>query len=214
MIKHHAFAISILALLLTACNASHKPGKAAFAKVIQQSHFDDKCELLNLPQPFKGQFPLTLELGIEPFDVSVSQAKFDALVTAGLLDVEEGTATRKQWNREVQIPARIYSLTGEGGKYLQAGAGQGWGTSQGLCLATYKVDEVKHFTQPSEMQGMGMTMTQVAYTYSPHTVSEWAKHDAVQAAFPAIKQKLAPAQSDSTMLVLTSDGWMDMKDLK
>ena len=208
-------ALSLMALMLSACDSSQTPSKGNFGKVIQQSHFDGHCELLDLPPPFKDQFPVTLELNVQPFDVDDSRAKFDALVAAGLLSAEDGTSIHRQWNKELLVPAKVYSLTKQGGEHLQAGKPGRWsGARQGFCIATYKVDEVKHFTEPNQGNGMGMTVSQVSFTYSPDKVSDWAKHDAVQAAFPKLKQKLAPGRSDSAMLVLTSEGWMDMKDLK
>lgn len=215
MTKWNLPATSLLAVLATGCNSNHEPSKPAFAKVIQQSHFDNYCELLTLPPPFQGKFPITLELDKQAFNPARdAQPQYDALVAAGLLSVEDGTTLRQQWNKQIQVPTRTYSLSTQGGDYLQSRQRSTWSGRSGFCLTTYKVDEVKHFTVPGEVQGVGMTITQVAYTYSPDTVSEWARHDAVQSAFPEIKRKLASGQSDNTMLALTSDGWMDMKDLK
>lgn len=213
---HSCLLVSAIALVTLGCSDNGKtPSKDNFAKVIQQSEYSDQCHLLTPPPPFKGDFPVTLELDDSRYSIgTTSLPKYDALTAAGLLQVEDGEISRRVGPREVQIRTRTYSLTDVGTAALRSGEANSFSgrARPGFCVTSYKVDEVKHYTEPSD--AFGMTASQVSYTYSPDKTSDWATHPAVLEAFPDIETALTPARSDSAMLVLTSEGWMNGKDLK
>lgn len=54
--------------------------------------------------------------------------------------------------------------------------------SPSFCYGEPAVKEIVRFTEPGDM--MGMTVSQVEYTYQLKNMPEWAKSKAMQAQFP------------------------------
>lgn len=215
-----ALAIGVLAL--TACHSDKNPSKNDFAKVIQKS-IQGQCGAFLPFHSLLGQegnpFPQSMELGSH--GSSTAQDDDDALVRAGLLRAQDvkSPSSKDIW-KPGEVTTRTYSLTNLGKQqfsFVDSKTIFGGTVKRGLfCVTTYKVDEVTNFTVPAQnaLTGIGSLTSEVFYTYSPDKVSDWAKSDAIQAAFPEIKQKLSMGQRGDALLVLTNDGWMNNTDLK
>lgn len=67
------------------------------------------------------------------------------------------------------------------------------------------------FTEPSN--AMGSTVSEVAYTFSLVDVADWAKCADVQQVYTGLASQLADHQKGRTMLMLASDGWIDVSDI-
>ncbi len=130
--------------------------------------------------------------------------QLDALVQAGLLTRRETTIKGYFEGARIiydQEPARVYSLTAVGRKYLEREAG----ASLAFCAGRETVDRVIRYTTPTPDEGM--TVSTALYTYRITHVAAWARSPAMRAAFPALAHDLAEPHENSVMLVSKSDGW-------
>jgi hypothetical protein len=73
-----------------------------------------------------------------------------------------------------------------------------------------KVDEVVEYTEPAN--GMGATLSEVTYTYSPGDVPPWVSNWSVRTAFPTLAAELTPKRQDRIDMVLTNNGWQVAQD--
>lgn len=141
-------------------------------------------------------------------------APLDALVDAGLLhstrtEIEQGQGIFVGNGGKVAVLA--YDLTDKGKAALKDEADKsGFGGMQPrFCYGKPQVDEVTNFTQPADM--MGMTLSQVSYSYHLADLPDWTKNAKVQAAFPALATNTAGTRDAKAAVVLTNDGWKHEK---
>ncbi len=97
-----------------------------------------------------------------------------------------------------------YDITNEGKKYFEKAEGDKYGR---LCYAKVQVGEIKNFTQPGAM--MGMTISEVAFTYKLDNIAPWGKNEDIQQSFLNVKKEMEGDQKDvrKKALVLTNKGW-------
>ncbi len=152
--------------------------------------------------------PATTELPRQ--NLQQAQASFEALVEAGLMSAAETTIKVSDlWGRRaVDVPVRAYSLTAEGQKALSVVGEQTafMSPDQRLCYGKPTVDDVIRFTEPAEM--MGMKVSHVSYRYRLADVPAWARHPAMQAAFPQLQRDTAGPLEAKAAVVMTSEGWI------
>lgn len=61
---------------------------------------------------------------------------------------------------------------------------------------------------------MGMTVSQVEYTWQLKNMPEWAKSKAMQAQFPQLARDNAEALEDKDVVVLMNEGWVHEKAMR
>ena len=201
-------------------------------KNILQSYYNKKENCIRLEAPYNNiKFPFTLVLErldnrhahnnkIYDKENKKKIAKYDFLVQAGILTVEDGTIMKEHRSfsgkkTQKEHKTKVYTLTKKGlenyeeGKeevsYLIGAKRASW------CVAKYQVDDVVNFTKPSNM--MGMTISKANYLISPIYVLEWTKDEKLQESFH-IKHQLKIGQKKSTDLILMNDGWKHNKEAK
>lgn len=152
----------------------------------------------------------------QPFAEEARQrrlAPLDALVDAGLM--KKAPAEIKQENMfggaEKNMAVIAYDFTDKGRGAFKEDAGQSvmGGRRSGLCYGKPHVDEITNFTQPADM--MGMTLSQVSYTYHLEDLPDWATNPKVKAAFPDVARNTAQSLEAKATVVLTNDGWKHEK---
>jgi len=139
------------------------------------------------------------------------RAPFDALVDAGLLQVEETTISAKVGlfgNQDREVPVRAYDLTDAGRKAISTeGEKTAFSSpSQRFCYGTPSVDEIVQFTEPAD--AMGVKVSRVAYRYHLKDLPDWARNEKMQLAFPQLKKDTADSIDDKAAVILTNDGWV------
>lgn len=195
------------ALLLAGCGSSTSASKANFAKAINTA-LANGCITVNPQQggtmTATNAFPLSAAFAQPSLMMSAAYAKamnqrmfapLHALVKAGIL-TEKDAQVRFE---NKMAPGRVYSLTSIGKQARQSQTGTL------LCAGHYKVVEVVDYTVPSS--GLGETISEVTYTYSPTGVPAWATSEAVKTAFPYFTKRLAPNQKGRATVVLKNNGW-------
>jgi hypothetical protein len=205
------------AIALTGCGSPKEASKENFKDVIS-NYLDNSCIMVS---PGRKGFPITLEL--RPSDEKWAATRnieitkrYDALVGIGMLEVEDGsTQVRKNlYNDEmITVPTKIYSFSKKGEEAYRKKEGRGFlgGPRQGFCVATYKVNEVSSFSEPS--QAMGYTISNVNFSVSPKDIKDWATNESITKAFPRLAAELAENQKKSTILVLMNDGWVHESEI-
>lgn len=166
-----------------------------------------------------GVFPLYVEVANSEHPMRLENQKkaaapFEALAAAGLLKGEAaaiqpagfGVPSGKQ-------AVTAYSLTPEGEKaFKENGAGLRWSKDPSFCYGEPAVKEIVRFTEPGDM--MGMTVSQVEYTYQLKDMPEWAKSKPMQAAFPQLARDNADGLEGKAAVVLMNEGWVHEKAMK
>ncbi|MBM6549914.1 hypothetical protein [Marinomonas ostreistagni] len=201
-----------LAVVMTGCSTTDSADKETFEYAINENLAND-CLMLTTRD---ANFPVTVDVPQTDREqlISVNSTKieqYDALVEAGLLQVQneqrEVMATLEQDAHTVS--AKTYSLTDKGQQSLKAVHMQNamGGVRKGFCVASYKVDEVLEFSEPTET--MGQTVSHVHYTMTPTGIQEWGRSPAVQAAFPNVASRLEATRRENATLVLSDEGWVD-----
>jgi hypothetical protein len=205
------------AIALTGCSSPKEASKDNFRNVID-SYLDNSCIMVS---PGRSDFPVTLEL--QPSDEkwavtrnAEATKKYNALVGIGMLEVQDGsTQVRKNLYSEeiITVPTKTYSFSKKGEEAYRKNEGIGFfgGPNQGFCVATYQVDEVSSFSEPS--QAMGYTLSNVNFSVSPTDVKDWATKEDIKNAFPRLAAQLEENQKRSTILVLMNDGWVHQDEI-
>jgi len=203
------FASIVLFILLVGCSSPKDASKDNFKKVIN-AYLDKNCITIS-PQesPWRGisyhVFPVTIKLlpsdnkGTDEQKAQITQ-EFDALVGIGMLEVQDGSAKVNKStadDEKITIPAKIYALS-EKGKQLFS--------KTGFCVATYEVNEISGFSEPS--QSMGHARSDVSFLVSPKDIKDWSKKETIIKAFPRLLRKLEQNQAQSARLILMNDGWV------
>ena len=198
----------VLGLVLTGCWSKKEAGKGNFENVINEYLERNSITI----SPLRTDFPVTMELpskdsiGMEMEQENINQ--YEALVGIGFLEVKnERVEIQSNLLHEeiVTVPAKIYSLTEKGKQALDKK------NQRGFCVATYQVDDISDFSEPSET--MGYTISHVNFTVSPHNIVDWVKDERVVETFPDLKELLEEHQSQSATLVLMNDGWIHAEDM-
>ena len=84
--------------------------------------------------------------------------------------------------------------------------------SPSFCYGEPAVKEIVRFTEPGDM--MGMTVSQVEYTWQLKNMPEWARSKAMQATFPQLERDNADTLKDKDAVVLMNEGWVHEKAMK
>jgi hypothetical protein len=208
-----------LVTALAGCGSPKDASKDNFKNVIN-GYLDKNCILVS---PRNNKFPVTIEL--LPPDNKWAEKRnpektkqYDALVSIGMLEVKDSTAQVSKGlyslNEKITVPIKIYSLSVKGKEAFTKNTRRGFfgGTNQGFCVATYQVNEVSSFSEPS--QAMGYTISNVNYSFSPKDIKDWAANDNISKAFPRLAKSLEENQKKSATLVLMNDGWVHEKEMK
>lgn len=188
-----------LLLILNGCSDSKDANKKNFKTAIQ-TYLDAKPGLCVGYQA--SELPFTMDQDGGFFRERVVRA--NALVEAGLLSRRDTEV--QMIGAAKMVPGYEYNITEAGKKYLVAGAAGNLAASDGFCSGHYIVKEVTSFSEPTD--AFGGHVSQANYTVIVEDVADWAKHPAVQAAFPSVAKELKADVSDKAVLVLTSEGWM------
>lgn len=210
-------AAAVLTAAMAACSSPKDASEGNFEKVIND-RYARQCILVRPDGGFRvdaRQFPVTVGLltgtGSEKRN-DERNVQFVALVEVGLLEVEDTTTElRQMFGNAKQVPAKRYSLTTSGEKAYQSGKDEdGEARPSGFCAGHYLVDEIKRFSEPGSFGAY--TVSEVAYSFSPQNVAEWATEPKVQEAIPRLSMALKPAQDGKAALVLTNEGWVHQAD--
>jgi hypothetical protein len=172
-----------LVLLGSGCGDKREMSKSNFAHVLNEDYAANADCLFTRPLPY----PFEMQAGDKLMaDV---HTKLDALTAAGLL-------TRSSQNGTLR-----YELTLTG----QQVPGNGR-----FCYGKREVTSVDSYTPPTEFHGN--RFTKVEYHFVEKGRPDWAKVQAIQAAFPAVAKAVADEPVDNATLVLTDDGWVRNED--
>jgi hypothetical protein len=198
----------LLVLALAGCWSKKDASKGNFENVINEYLERNSITI----SPLRTDFPVTIELpskdsiGLEMEQENINQ--YEALVGIGFLEVKNESVEIQSnlfHEEKTTVPGKIYSLTEKGKQALDQT------NKRGFCVATYEVDEISNFSEPSET--MGYTVSHVNFTLSPHNILNWAKDENVVEAFPDLKELLEEHQSQSATLVLMNEGWIHAEDM-
>lgn len=167
-----------------------------------------------------GVFPLYVEAAVSEHPMRLENQKkaaapFEAMAAAGLLKGEPAEITQSGYfpGTPPKMAVVAYTLTPEGDKAFKArGDGGFWGSQPAFCYGEPAVKEVVRFTEPGEM--MGMTVSQVDYTYQLKNMPEWAKSKAMQEVFPQLARDNAATLEDKAAVVLMNEGWVHEKAMR
>jgi len=74
------------------------------------------------------------------------------------------------------------------------------------------VKEIVRFAEPGDM--MGMTLSQVEYTWQLKNMPEWAKSKPMQDTFPQLARDNAETLEGKAAVVLMNEGWVHEKAMR
>ena len=143
------------------------------------------------------------------------QDRLDTLVAAGALRASAETIKVKLYfsfdNKLNDLQVRAYNLSDEGTKALRRDVSPfgDHGRWPSLCYGTPTVDEIVEFSEPNS--AMGMTVSEVSYTYHLKDVPSWARDARINQAFPEIAKAKVPGRTGKTSVILMNDGWKDSR---
>jgi hypothetical protein len=204
-----------IAVVLTSCGIFDKkaPTKGNFKRAIQAS-------IEGKPRCFEAEVPKDVPAWLGKLRLDEN---LEPLVAAGLVQRSNAQVPESQNPFAVSfgkkeapkiVPGFHYDLTDLGKKVsrpVEARVAM-FGASANerqFCYATPRVDEVVRYTEPSNV--MGITVTEVTYTYHLADFADWATAPALaQKKFlqHALSLRDHPEEAQKT-LILTSDGWRD-----
>jgi hypothetical protein len=172
-----------LVLLGSGCGDKREMSKQNFANVLNEGYSANADCLFTKPLPY----PFEMQSGDKLLgDV---HKKLDALTAAGLL-----TRTSHDGNLRYEL-----TLTGQ----QVPGNGR-------FCYGKRQVTSIDNYSAPTEFHGS--RFTKVEYHFVEKGRPDWAKVQAIQAAFPAVAKAVADQPVDRATLVLTDDGWVRNED--
>lgn len=132
-------------------------------------------------------------------------AGYDALTDAGLLT--RTTAQKKEFIFATK-QVNDYDLSSKGRSLWTADAEQpGYGN---FCFGHRDVTSVDNFSTSSDHNGA--QVANVDYHYRLSGVTDWAKSQEMQTAFPTIQADLSGSRVDKATLINTDDGWQVSHD--
>lgn len=221
-------AVSIVAALVAGCSDPKVASKKNFETAIND-WISQNPPCLSLPYSGvraadraadAGLFPLYVEAAVSEHPMRLENQKkaaapFEALAAAGLLKGEPAEITQSGYfpGPQPKLAVIAYTLTPEGEKAFKAqGEGSFWNSQPAFCYGEPAVKEIVRFTEPGDM--MGMTVSQVDYTYQLKNMPEWAKSKPMQAAFPQLARDNADTLEDKDAVVLMNEGWVHERAMK
>jgi hypothetical protein len=177
--------------LLSACSDQKSANENNFVAAIN-AYFADKPVCLPAVQ-----YPAEIVVGA--FGEGRLRA-FDALVGAGLLNREELRRPAANLGEQRDGP-EVHTI-----RYMLADKGRKSLSDRGWCYGVRKVVKIVRFTEPTD--AFGARVSEVLYAYSYAGVPDWAKNNAVIAAFPQLQEvSAAEPPQERVVLVLTNQGW-------
>lgn len=192
----------IAAAMLASCGSKKDASKANFKAAIQaELDTEPQCIVATLPRDipsWDGRFGTDREL--------------ESLVRAGLVRRTQVMMKRSSmdWMLEDRRPKQVsgyrYDFSDTGKKYVVQVHGL-MGTAPALCYGKKKVVDIVRYSEPSP--AMGMTVSQVTYTWRLTDIAEWARNPEVEKTFHT-QQWLATADTPKeaqASLALSNDGW-------
>ncbi len=160
-----------------------------------------------------GVFPLYVEAAVSEHPVRLANQKkaaapFEALAAAGLLKGKPAEITQTGYfsGPKPKLAVVAYSLTPEGEKAYSAKGNSRMMADPSFCYGEPVVKELVRFTEPGDM--MGMTVSQVEYTWQLKNLPEWAKSKPMQAQFPQLARDNAETLGGKAAAILTNEGWV------
>lgn len=166
-----------------------------------------------------GVFPVYVEAAVSDHPVRLENQKkaavpFEAMAAAGLLKGEPAEITQSGFfaGPQPKLAVVAYTLTPEGEKAFSAKGNSRMMADPSFCYGEPAVKEIVRFTEPGDM--MGMTVSQVEYTYQLKNMPEWAKSKPMQAAFPQLARDNAETLEDKDAVVLMNEGWVHERAMK
>lgn len=167
-----------------------------------------------------GVFPLYVEAAVSNHPMRLENQKkaaapFEVMAAAGLLKGEPAEITQSGYfaGPQPKLAVVAYTLTPEGEKaFKPRGEGGFWSSQPGFCYGEPAVKEIVRFTEPGEM--MGMTVSQVDYTWQLKNMPEWAKSKPMQDVFPQLARDNAETLEGKAAVVLMNEGWVHEKAMR
>lgn len=166
-----------------------------------------------------GVFPLYVEAAVSEHPMRLENqrkaaAPFETLAAAGLLKGEAAEITQSGYfgGPQPKVAVVAYTLTPEGEKAFSAKGNSRMRADPSFCYGEPSVKEIVRFTEPGDM--MGMTVSQVEYTYQLKNMSEWARSKPMQAAFAQLARDNAETLEGKAAVVLMNEGWVHEKAMK
>jgi hypothetical protein len=209
-------AVAVCVALLSACGSKKEASESNFSEVIN-SHFSHSCLQLDPSNMFgPHSYPASVAM-IQPGMLFTKKAAddqnarvtapFNALVSAGLLTVQDAPVPAQFGPAGSKVPGKTYTLTDAGEKAL---ADQQNKKGTAFCAGHFKVQSIVRFTPPAD--AVGHTISEVVYTYKAVDVPAWAASKDVTAAFPNMAEFQSKDQQGRATLVLANDGWITSDD--
>lgn len=141
-------------------------------------------------------------------------AKFDALVSAGLLVKSSESVPKYNYSKQPDgnYTLSIYTMTDAGlatRENVQVDSmAKTWLGDNGNRIFCYAYPEVSSIENYTEGDTNGVHYAQVKYTYKYTRISDWAKNATVKAAFPLLNQQLGDTAYEKTIVLMkTNNGW-------
>lgn len=222
------FAVASVAVLVAGCSDPKAASKKNFETAIND-WISKNPPCLALPSGSvraagraadAGVFPLYVEVANSEHPARLENQKkaaapFEALAAAGLLKGEPAEIEQSGYfaGPQPKLAVVAYTLTPEGEKaFSEKGPASRWGSTPSFCYGEPSVKEIVRFTEPGDM--MGMTVSQVEYSYQLNNLPEWAKSKPMQEAFPQLARDNADTLQDEDVVVLMNEGWVHEKAMK
>ena len=201
-----AASVGAVTLVLAGCTtvapSSKEDYKAVFSQVIRKSLAESTTNNVCLP-PIFGMGPMTSDtVEVDPANEAKQLnirgtnqfAQLRALETAGLLSAFESERTVKGATQKVLT----FRRTSAGNKAFSNGV---------FCYARAELDSVSKWKGPVKFGEYQAAW--VYYTVKTTEVADWARSDAIAAAFPTVAGNIhsEPAKVRQVAIDLSSDGW-------
>ena len=143
---------------------------------------------------------------------------YNGLVSLGLLEAISYQKDTKNFSGQITGKADWvgYKFSDSGKTFLRPADLDNRAMSTGarqLCYGTPEVVEITNFTEPAD--AMGVTVSNVQYTYRLLDVAPWASDPALTTQFEWLAERIGSdgiAKDDD--LVLTTNGWLHHTELK
>lgn len=166
-----------------------------------------------------GVFPLYVEAAVSEHPARLENQKkaaapFETLAAAGLLKGEPAEITQSGYfgGPQPKLAVVAYSLTPEGEKAFSEKGASRRISNPSFCYGEPAVKEIVRFTEPGDM--MGMTFSQVEYTYQLKNLPVWAKSKPMQETFPQLARDNADTLEGKAAVVLMNEGWVHEQAMK
>jgi hypothetical protein len=164
-------------------------------------------------------FPLYVEAAVSDHPMRLENrrkaaAPFEVLAAAGLLKGEPAEIAQSGYfgGPQPKLAVVAYTLTPEGEKAFSEKGNSRLIATPSFCYGEPDVKEIVRFTEPGEM--MGVTVSQVDYTWQLKGMPEWAKSKAMREAFPQLTRDNVDSLEGKAAVVLTNEGWVHEKAMR